>query len=70
MTQDKEQVHLQKLKALDKYIQENALMLFTSQRIITAAHSNLFNIQNYAKNGHLGYLVLSNVTHVATEPEH
>jgi peptide/nickel transport system substrate-binding protein len=54
--------HEAKLKKLDRYIQENALMLFTSQRIITAAYRNEFYIETYAKNGHLDYYVLSNAT--------
>jgi peptide/nickel transport system substrate-binding protein len=54
--------HEEKLKALDKYIQDNALMLFTSQRVITAAYRTEFQIEKYAKNGHLSYFILSNAT--------
>ncbi|MCB1052612.1 MAG: ABC transporter substrate-binding protein [Acidobacteria bacterium] len=51
--------HIQKLQLLDQYIQENALMVFTTQRIITAAHNSRVSIPKFGLNGHLDYLILS-----------
>jgi peptide/nickel transport system substrate-binding protein len=62
MITEQKSEHENKLKGLDRYIKDNALMLFTSQRIITAAFRNEFNIEKYGKNGHLDYFILSNVT--------
>lgn len=51
--------HEQKMKALDRYIHEQALMLFTTQRVITAVVNKGLSIQTFGLNGHLGYDILS-----------
>jgi len=52
-------LHQARLIALDKYIHDNALMIFTSQKIITAAVRKKFDIDKFGGNGHLGYEILS-----------
>ncbi len=54
------QEHEKRLQLLDKYIHDNALMVFTSQRIITAAVSSHIEIDKFGLNGHLDYDVLTN----------
>jgi len=51
--------HEQRLQELDQYIHDNALMLFTTQRIITAAVSDQVSIDKFSLNGHLDYFILS-----------
>ncbi len=55
---DKEQ-HKLALQALDTFIHEKALMLFTTQKIITVAIRRNFNIQEFSRSGHLNYEVLA-----------
>ncbi|MCW8876821.1 MAG: ABC transporter substrate-binding protein [Kangiellaceae bacterium] len=56
------ETHRKRLEALDAYIHEEALMLFTTQRIITAAVRKGVDIPKYGLNGHLGYFVLTTAT--------
>lgn len=51
--------HEKRLKSLDQYVHDNALMIFTTQKIITAAVRNSFDINNYNATGHLNYETLS-----------
>lgn len=51
--------HRQRLEQLDRYIHDEALMIFTTQRIITAAVRKNLVIPGYSLNGHLDYIVLS-----------
>ncbi|HYX33981.1 MAG TPA: ABC transporter substrate-binding protein [Oligoflexus sp.] len=52
--------HEKRLKLLDKYIHDEALMLFTSQRIITAGIGNsVGGIEKFGINGHLDYNILT-----------
>ena len=50
--------HRKRLEALDAFIQDEALMVFLSQRVLTAAVKPNLDV-NLALNGHLGFLVLS-----------
>lgn len=52
-------LHEQRLRELDRYIQEQALMVFTTQRVITAAVRSGLRIPKFALNGHLDYVVLT-----------
>jgi len=52
--------HEKRLKTLDKYVHDNALMLFTTQKVITAAIRKNFDIKKYNATGHLNYEILSN----------
>jgi len=51
--------HRRRLEELDSYIHEQALMVFTTQRVITAAVRRNVIIPRFSLNGHLGYLVLT-----------
>lgn len=51
--------HRRSLEQLDKYIHDEALMVFTTQRIITAAVSPKVRIPKFGMNGHLDYLTLT-----------
>lgn len=53
------ETHRKRLEALDAYIHEEALMLFTTQRIITAAVRKGVEIPKFGLNGHLNYFVLT-----------
>lgn len=57
-TVDENQIET-KLKALDAYIHDNALMIFTTQRIMTVVVSNTTSIDTYGLNGHLDYELIS-----------
>lgn len=48
-----EKEHERKLQDLDRYIYDQSLLFFTTQRIITAAVRDRFNINKVAANGHL-----------------
>ncbi len=52
-------LHRRRLEALDKFIHEQALMVFTTQRVITAAVRRGVEIPRFSLSGHLDYLVLS-----------
>ncbi|MCP4895822.1 MAG: ABC transporter substrate-binding protein [bacterium] len=52
-------LHQARLEELDRYIHENALMVFTTQRVITAAVRKGVVIPQFSLNGHVDYLVLS-----------
>lgn len=52
---EKQKIELEKL---DKYVYENALLLFTTQKIITAAVKKNFNIDKFDMDGHLDYELL------------
>lgn len=52
-------LHRTRLEELDRYIHENALMVFTTQRVITAAVRKRVRIPRFSVNGHLDYLVLT-----------
>lgn len=54
-------LHEIRLQQLDKYIHDNALMIFTTQKVITAAVKKRLSINKFGGNGHLGYDILSNV---------
>ena len=60
------EVHEKKLKDLDQYIHENALMLFTTQKIITAAIRENFDIRQFGANGHLDYEILTKARELQT----
>ncbi len=51
--------HRVRLEALDAFIHEEALMVFTTQRVITAAVRKGVRIPKFGLNGHLDYYVLS-----------
>ncbi|MBI2603738.1 MAG: ABC transporter substrate-binding protein [Deltaproteobacteria bacterium] len=51
--------HERKMKNLDRYIHEQALMIFATQRIITAAVNKGLSIDTFGLNGHLNYNILS-----------
>jgi len=57
-TVDHEQ-HKKRLEELDALIHEQALMVFTTQRIITAAVRKGINIEKFGLNGHLDYYILT-----------
>ena len=59
--------HQARLKELDRYIHEQALMLFTTQKIITAAIRKNFDIKTFGASGHLNYQVLSQAKKVINE---
>lgn len=48
-----------RLQALDRYIHDEALMLFTTQRIQTVALSKRLSIPSVGLNGHLDYEILT-----------
>lgn len=52
------------LQQLDKYIHDNAMMLFTTQRILTVAVSKKTDIDTFGLNGHLDYELLSTAKQV------
>ncbi|MEW6982188.1 ABC transporter substrate-binding protein [Colwelliaceae bacterium 6471] len=56
-----------KLNALDTYIHENALMLFTTQRIITVVASKTTSINTYGLNGHLGHELISHAKRIEND---
>ncbi len=56
---------LTKLQALDAYIHDNALMVFTTQRIITVVVNKNTSIDNYGLNGHLDYELLSHAKKIS-----
>ncbi|GLX79766.1 peptide ABC transporter substrate-binding protein [Thalassotalea insulae] len=56
-----------KLKALDAYIHDNALMIFTTQRIITVVVNKSTSIDRYGLNGHLDYELLSHAKKVTND---
>ncbi len=62
-----EKQHKKRLEELDRYIHENALMLFTTQKIITAAVKRNFSIDKFDVDGHLDYEIL---THAFVKPTH
>ena len=51
--------HKKRLEELDEYIHQEALMIFTTQRIITAAVRKGVNIEKFGLNGHLDYFIIS-----------
>ena len=51
--------HRKRLMALDRYIHDQALLIFTTQRVITAAVKPDLEIPRFSLSGHLDYLVLS-----------
>ena len=53
------ELHRRRLEELDKYIHDEALMVFTTQRVITAAVRSNIDIPRFSLNGHLDYLVLT-----------
>ncbi|TQV74082.1 ABC transporter substrate-binding protein [Aliikangiella marina] len=59
--------HEKRLQALDKYVHDNALLLFTTQKIITAAVRKKFDITEYNTTGHLNYEVLTRAKVVESE---
>lgn len=59
MEQPDEELHWQQMRELDRYIHEQALMVFTTQRIVTAAHDQGLELPHFGLNGHLDYLILS-----------
>ncbi|WP_196138646.1 ABC transporter substrate-binding protein [Aliikangiella sp. G2MR2-5] len=59
-----EKEHEKRLQALDRFIHEQAFMLFTTQKIITAAVKKEIDINTFGANGHLDYEVLSNANFV------
>ena len=52
-------IHRKRLEDLDTYIHDNALMIFTTQRIMTAALSRNLDIPKFALSGHLNYITLT-----------
>ena len=60
-----ESQHKAHLEELDQYIHDNALMLFTTQKIITAAVKKKYSIDKYDADGHLDYEIL---THAFIKP--
>jgi len=52
-------LHRRRLEELDRYIHEQALMVFTTQRVITAAVNKRVGIPRFSLNGHVDYLVLT-----------
>ncbi|MBL6958378.1 MAG: ABC transporter substrate-binding protein [Rhodospirillales bacterium] len=53
------EIHRQRLEDLDRYIHKQALMVFTTQRVITAAVRPGVRIPKFSLNGHLDYLTLT-----------
>ncbi len=51
--------HRRQFEALDRYIHDEALMIFTTQRVITAAVRQRLRVPGFALSGHLDYLMLS-----------
>jgi len=51
--------HTKALEILDKYIHEEALMVFTTQRILTVAANSDLSIDTFNQSGHLGRYILS-----------
>ncbi|MCP4158176.1 MAG: ABC transporter substrate-binding protein [bacterium] len=54
--------HEKRLKELDKYIYDNALLLFTYQRIRTVGINKKLNLPGISVNGHIGFFMLSDIT--------
>ncbi len=57
-----QQLHRERLEELDRYIHDQALMIFTTQKIVTAAVRRRFHIPEFALNGHLDYYTLTTAT--------
>ena len=51
--------HRRRLEELDRFIHEEALMVFTTQRVITAAVAPHVKIEKFGLNGHLDFLTLT-----------
>ncbi|MGX5200869.1 ABC transporter substrate-binding protein [Aliikangiella sp. IMCC44632] len=51
--------HLEALQSLDWYIHQQALLLFTTQKQVTAAVRNTYSINDFSLSGHLNYQILS-----------
>lgn len=58
-----QRAHRRRLEDLDRYIHNQALMVFTTQKVVTAAVRKEFHIPKFALNGHLDYFTLSTATH-------
>lgn len=54
--------HEKALKELDRYVQENALMLFTYQQLRTMGVGNQIRIPGVPMNGHVDFFLLSDTT--------
>lgn len=57
--------HRKRLESLDRFIREEALMVFTTQRVITAAVSPSIRIPKFGMSGHLDFLTLTTAEMVA-----
>ena len=57
--------HRKRLEDLDQYIRDEALMVFTTQRVITAAVSPSIRIPKFGMSGHLDFLTLTTAELVA-----
>ncbi len=55
-------IHRQRLEHLDTLIHQEALMIFTTQRILTAAIDRRIQIPTFSTSGHLDYEVLTTAT--------
>lgn len=56
---DDSETHKSRLQTLDAYIHEQALMIFTTQRIMAAASTLKLHIPKFSMSGHLNYITLS-----------
>ncbi len=65
MTQTQPDKVEQSLMALDKYIYDNAMMLFTTQRIMTVVASKNTSVKQFGLSGHLDYKLLSDAQQVS-----
>jgi peptide/nickel transport system substrate-binding protein len=63
MNQSDPKEHERLLQDLDRYIYDQALTLFTTQRIITAAVRKEFIVEKFGMTGHLDYQLLTEVQH-------
>jgi peptide/nickel transport system substrate-binding protein len=67
MVQSDSKKHERQLQDLDRFIHEQALGLFTTQRIMTAAVRREFAVEKLGMNGHLDYQILSEAKYNLTK---